>query len=145
MLSKLLLRCLAASLVLVAAVGSASAQTAKLIVKDAKIFSMAPNQREPFNGYLVVADDGTLVEVASGDPPASLAAKETFDAHGAWIIPGFISAHSHIWQSAYRGLASDQTLTGWIDALYGHTAPRAKSEDFYWLRCMDRSITCATE
>ena len=111
---------------------AAFAQTAKLIVKDAKIFTMAPNQREPFNGYLVVADDGTLSEVAAGDPPASLTARETFDVHGDWIIPGFISAHSHIWQSAYRGLASDQTLTGWIDALYGHTAPQAKAEDFYW-------------
>lgn len=111
---------------------SSFAQTAKLIVKDALIFSMAPDQHEPFHGYLVVADDGTLTEVAQGDPPASLAAKETLDVHGDWIIPGFISAHSHIWQSAYRGLAADQTLTGWIDSLYGHTAGRAKAEDFYW-------------
>src|ERR1700754_1030870 len=113
---KILFQCLL-TLCVVMTVSDASAQTAKLVVKDAKIFSMAPNQREPFHGYLVVADDGTLAEVASGDPPASLAAKETFDAHGAWIIPGFISAHSHIWQSAYRGLAADQTLTGWISAL----------------------------
>jgi 5-methylthioadenosine/S-adenosylhomocysteine deaminase len=129
---KILKCCLAASFLWIAALVAASAQTAKLIVKDAKIFSMAPNQHEPFNGYLVVADDGTLTAVAAGDPPTSLAAKETYDAHGDWIIPGFISAHSHIWQSAYRGLASDQTLTGWIDALYGHTAPLAKAEDFYW-------------
>jgi len=128
MTRKILLCCLAALL----ACAAASAQNAKLIVKDAKIFSMAPSQREPFNGYLVVAEDGTLTAVGPGDPPASLAAKETYDAHGDWVIPGFISAHSHIWQSAYRGLAADQTLTGWIDALYGRTAPRAKAEDFYW-------------
>ena len=85
MTRKILLCCLAALL----ACAAASAQNAKLIVKDAKIFSMAPSQREPFNGYLVVAEDGTLTAVAPGDPPASLAAKETYDAHGDWIIPGF--------------------------------------------------------
>jgi len=47
-------------------------------------------------------------------------------------MPGFISAHSHLWQSAYRGLASDQTLLGWIDALYGNAVKQASTEDLYW-------------
>jgi len=104
----------------------------KLIVRNAYIFSMAPGQRTPFHGYLVVAPDGTLQTVAEGDPPATLHAATIYDAHGHWIIPGFISAHSHLWQSAYRGLASDQTLLGWIDALYGHAVAQATAEDLYW-------------
>ena len=94
--------------------------------------TMAPGQRTPITGYLVVGDNGELVTVAAGDPPAGLAAKETFDAAGHWVLPGFISAHSHLWQSAFRGLAADKTLTGWIDALYVQTASKAKPEDFYW-------------
>src|SRR6202453_1181420 len=85
----------------------------KLLVKNARLFTMAPQQRDPFTGYLAVAEDGTIVTVAKGDPPASLKADQVLDAHGDWIIPGFISAHSHLWQAAYRGLAADKTLLDW--------------------------------
>jgi 5-methylthioadenosine/S-adenosylhomocysteine deaminase len=125
--------CLAAALAsapLLLAQATASAP-AKLVVKNAFILPMAPNQREPIKGYLVVGDDGRLLTVAAGDPPPGLEAKQTFDAGGHWVTPGFISAHSHLWQSAFRGLGADKTLLGWIDALY---APAVKSspEDMYW-------------
>jgi 5-methylthioadenosine/S-adenosylhomocysteine deaminase len=91
----------------------AFAQTpAKLVVRNAYILTMAQGQREPVKGYLVVGDDGRLSAVAAGDPPAGLRSKESLDAGGHWVIPGFISAHSHLWQSAFRGLGSDQTLLG---------------------------------
>lgn len=105
---------------------------AKLVVKNAYMLTMAAGQREPIRGYLVVGEDGCLVAVAAGEPPAGLKAKETLDAEGHWLLPGFLSAHSHLWQSAFRGLAADQTLTGWIKALYSDTASKAKPEDFYW-------------
>ena len=111
---------------------SASVAPAKLVVKNAFILTMAAGHREPVQGYLVVGDEGRLLSVAAGDPPASLKAKETLDAGGHWVLPGFISAHSHLWQSAFRGLAADKTLPGWIDALYSQTASKAKPEDFYW-------------
>jgi 5-methylthioadenosine/S-adenosylhomocysteine deaminase len=105
---------------------------AKLLVTNAYIFSMAYDQREPFHGYLVVANDGRLTTVAPGEPPSTLKAAATWNANGHWILPGFISAHSHLWQSAYRGLASSQTLTGWITELYGKQSSHATAEDLYW-------------
>ena len=73
---------------------STFAASAKLLVKNARIFSMAPQQRAPFTGYFVVAEDGTLTTVSAGDPPSGITAEQVFDAHGEWIIPGLISAHS---------------------------------------------------
>ena len=58
-----------ASLLFGASNGSAPA---KLVVKNAFILTMAPNQREPVKGYLVVGEDGRLLTVAAGDPPAGL-------------------------------------------------------------------------
>jgi len=104
----------------------------KLLVKNARLLTMAPQQREPFTGYLAVAEDGTIVSIAKGDPPANLKAAQVLDAHGDWVIPGFISAHSHLWQAAYRGLAADKTLIAWIDDLYTQRALKAPAEDFYW-------------
>ena len=105
---------------------------ARLLVTNAYIFSMAYDQREPFHGYLVVANDGRLTTVAPGNPPATLKAATTWNANGHWILPGFISAHSHLWQSAYRGLAPSQTLTGWITELYGKQSTHATAKDLYW-------------
>jgi 5-methylthioadenosine/S-adenosylhomocysteine deaminase len=108
------------------------AASAKLLVRNARIFTMALQQRDPFTGYLVVANDGTILAVSAGDPPASVTADEVFDAHGEWIVPGFISAHSHLWQAAYRGIAADKTLISWIDDLYFKRAAKANPEDLYW-------------
>jgi len=107
-------------------------QPAKLIVKNARLFTMAPNQKEVFTGYLVVDAEGKLATVAAGDPPANLTAVDTLDAHGHWVLPGFLSAHSHLWQAAFRGIAADKTLPGWIDGLYNQKASKAAPEDFYW-------------
>src|ERR1700761_5359785 len=125
------------------------AASAKLLVKNARLFTMATQQHNPFVGYLVVADDGTIVTVAAGNPPADLSAAQVFDAHGDWIIPGFISAHSHLWQAAYHGIAADNTLTSWIDNLYLKRAVKASPEDLHWfcllgsLDHLQRGVTTA--
>src|ERR1700678_1094322 len=125
--------CLLAALASAALVFAQAPATApaKLVVKNAFILTMATGQREPLKGSLVVGEDGRLLTVAAGDPPAGLQAKQTLDAGGHWVIPGFISAHSHLWQSAFRGLGADQTLMGWIDALY-KPAAKYSAEDMYW-------------
>ena len=107
-------------------------QPAKLLVKNARLFTMAEGQKDVFTGYLVVDAEGRLRTVAAGAPPADLKAYETWDAGGHWILPGFLSAHSHLWQAAFRGIAADKTLPGWIDGLYNQKASKAKPEDFYW-------------
>jgi 5-methylthioadenosine/S-adenosylhomocysteine deaminase len=119
-----------ASTTLIFAQSTASAP-AKLLVKNAFILTMAKDQREPVKGYLLVGEDGRLLTVAAGDPPAGTQAKDVLDAGGHWIIPGFISAHSHLWQSAFRGMAADKTLMAWIDALYTPAA-KASPDDMYW-------------
>jgi cytosine/adenosine deaminase-related metal-dependent hydrolase len=110
----------------------AQAAEPKLLVTNAVLITMAPNQKVPFVGYLLVDSEGRLVQVGAGKPAAGLTAQQTWDAHGEWIIPGFLSAHSHLWQSAFRGIAADKTLPGWIDGLYNQRARYAKPEDFYW-------------
>jgi cytosine/adenosine deaminase-related metal-dependent hydrolase len=121
-----------ATLLCLAVAQHAQAAEPKLLVTNAVLITMATDQKEPFVGYLLIDEEGRLVQVGAGKPAASLAAEQTWDAHGEWIIPGFLSAHSHLWQSAFRGIAADKTLPGWIDGLYNQRARFAKAEDFYW-------------
>jgi cytosine/adenosine deaminase-related metal-dependent hydrolase len=47
------------------------------------------------------------------------------------VAPGFVSAHSHLFQSPLRGLGSDRTLYGWLDTIHG-LVRHARPEDLYW-------------
>ncbi len=109
------------------------AEPARLLVKNAFVFTLAEGRTAPFLGYIVVEPGGLIAEIGPGEmQPDKWQPSEVLDAQGMWLFPGFVSAHSHLWQSAYRGLASDKTLFGWADAVYGDHAAHATPEDFYF-------------
>ena len=112
---------------------ASTAQSPKLIVRNATIMTMAGTlyaPQAPIDGYISVAADGTILAVAAGEPPADLHAATVIDAHGDYMIPGFISAHSHLYSSAYRGLGAQFTLHGWSAARgkFDHST----ADDSYW-------------
>ena len=110
---------------------SALAQSPKVVVRNAIILTMAEGQRAPIVGYISVDGDGKIIAVSAGEPPASLHAAKIIDAGGDYMIPGFISAHSHIWQAAYRGLAEDKTTPPWGRDRSKYDS-KATPEDTYW-------------
>jgi cytosine/adenosine deaminase-related metal-dependent hydrolase len=113
--------------------------TGRLLVTNALFMTMAEGQKTPFTGYMLAGTDGKIAAMGAGDPPAGMTAESSFDAGGKFIIPGFISAHSHIWQSANRGLGAKSTLLDWIGSfmpIMGIASP----EDLYWYTlhgCLD--------
>ncbi len=117
----------------------AHAATAKLLVQGATLITVKPGQEEPFVGYLAIADDGKIAAIGPGTPPADLTAAATIDASGKIIVPGFISAHSHIWQSAFRGLAPNDWVRNWVTVTRSQSN-HGSAEDFYWFTlhgCLD--------
>ncbi len=106
---------------------------ARLVVQNALIFTMADGQQTPFVGHLVVGHDGRILEVGAGAGTDLAPGAKRVDAAGMWMLPGFVSAHSHLWQSAFAGIAPDQNLEGWLDQLYGQEAPRLSADDLYAL------------
>jgi cytosine/adenosine deaminase-related metal-dependent hydrolase len=109
----------------------------KLLIVNGTNLTMKPGQTEPFVGYVLVGTDGKIKAVGQGKPPAGTTAQTTYDAKGKFVLPGFISAHSHLSESAFRGLAADQyvynypAMTGWVEALEAREAG-TKPEDYYW-------------
>jgi cytosine/adenosine deaminase-related metal-dependent hydrolase len=115
-----------------ASAAQAQLPQAKLIITNALLMTMVPGQEKPFLGYIVVGNDEAIAAIGAGSPPSAISASTTYNAGGKWVIPGFISAHSHLWQSAYRGLAPNKELNGWLTVLYVDHAPKADAEAFYW-------------
>jgi cytosine/adenosine deaminase-related metal-dependent hydrolase len=108
-----------------------------LLVKNAFIVAVKPGQTS-FRGYLVVGADGRIADVAPGEPPAAIHADSVLDAQGKFVAPGFISAHSHLFQSPFRGLGHASTLYGWLMALRA-LSQYATPEDMYWF-CRHGSV-----
>lgn len=102
-----------------------------LLVVDALLIPVASSGPEVIEGgWMLVGDDGRVVSTGSGAPPAVPGA-EVLDVGGAFVAPGFVSAHSHLFTSGLRGLGVDQTLYGWCDSMLGFTA-HCTPEDLYW-------------
>jgi 5-methylthioadenosine/S-adenosylhomocysteine deaminase len=98
---------------------------------------MKVRDSEPFVGYILVGDDGKIKVIGKGNPPSTMTARTTYDANGKFVLPGFLSAHSHLSESPFRGLATDQyvyeypNMTGWVEALQTREGG-AKPKDYYW-------------
>jgi 5-methylthioadenosine/S-adenosylhomocysteine deaminase len=109
----------------------------KLLIVNGTELTMKPGQNEPFTGYVLVGNDGKIKAIGKGKPPAGTSAHATYDAKGKFVLPGFISAHSHLSETAFRGLATDQyvyqypAMTGWVEALETRELG-TKPEDYYW-------------
>ena len=99
-----------------------------LLVRNALLLTVA--NPDPFPGWLAVDAQGRLSAVEPGEPPGDLGG-EVVDANGAFVAPGFVSAHSHLFTSGSRGLGMDNALYGWVDAMTYYTR-HADADDIYW-------------
>lgn len=71
------------------------------------------------------ADDGS-----SGKPARSSA--HVLDARGMIVLPGFINAHHHLWQSILRGLGPNMAVREWVNECVSTYGPRFSPNDSYW-------------
>ena len=95
----------------------AEAVAGRILVRNGTLFTLRSDETEPRTGYLLAGDDGRILRVGYGDPPPDIRAAQVVDAAGKFVMPGFVSAHCHIYQAVMRGLATDQALGGWLGVI----------------------------
>jgi 5-methylthioadenosine/S-adenosylhomocysteine deaminase len=95
--------------------GQSTAPPGRFLIKHAAmVVTMAPASG---SGELGILDDADVLFerriLAVGrdihDPSAT-----PIDAHRKIVLPGFVDAHDHLWQSLIRGCASGATLLDWM-------------------------------
>src|SRR5215208_2228864 len=104
---------------------------ADLLVTNATFLTMKPGETTPFVGYMLVGDNGRIAALDAGSPPAGTKAATTVDVTDKIVIPGFVSAHSHLHQSALRGLGADYNTGEWRKEVHVYSVP-ATDDDLYW-------------
>ncbi|HTI88502.1 MAG TPA: amidohydrolase family protein [Alphaproteobacteria bacterium] len=103
----------------------------KLIVRNALLLPMQDRAATSFIGYMAVDDLGRISHIGPGEPPAGLSASQTIDAAGKIVLPGFVSAHSHLYQSAFRGIGANSNTGEWRKEVHVYSVP-CTDEDVYW-------------
>ncbi|NBB80698.1 MAG: amidohydrolase family protein [Verrucomicrobia bacterium] len=82
------------------------------------------------DGYMRIGSDGQILDVSEGEPEVD-AFSRLIDARGQIVMPGFVSGHNHLWQSAFRGIAPNEELYGWLNELHWTYGEYFKSGDMY--------------
>jgi len=83
------------------------------------------------DGWMLIRDDGMIDSLGPAPAPAVPDGIRILDVDGAFVAPGFVSSHSHLFTGPTRGLGADQTLYGWCDSMLGFFA-HVPPELVYW-------------
>ncbi|MEM7790280.1 MAG: amidohydrolase family protein [Verrucomicrobiota bacterium] len=110
----------------------ASVGEVKLLVKNALIIPIDGSGTYIEEGYLAVGLDGKIIEVGQGAVPERYLEVDAIDVSGKFVMPGFLSGHSHLYQSPFRGLGAHNTLLGWIYCYHMTYGPYYDATDLYW-------------
>jgi 5-methylthioadenosine/S-adenosylhomocysteine deaminase len=89
-----------------------------LLVTNGTIVTMDASRRIIENGVVAVRGD-SIVFVGTQSELLSFAmkgvtARQTIDAKGKLVLPGFINGHTHVPMTLFRGLHDDVTLDDWL-------------------------------
>ncbi len=66
-------------------------------------------------GWVHIVDD-RIAALGPGSPPPGIASSvdQVIDAAGSAVMPGMTNAHTHLFQTFFRGLADDKPLLDWL-------------------------------
>jgi cytosine/adenosine deaminase-related metal-dependent hydrolase len=74
--------------------------------------------------------EGEVIRAVGVDPAIDASdVDETIDASGFILVPGFVNAHMHTWQTALRGVASNWTLPEYFRWVHAGLATRFTPQD----------------
>jgi cytosine/adenosine deaminase-related metal-dependent hydrolase len=89
-----------------------------IVIEGCAVATVDGLAAEHADGHVVVGDDGRIVAVGAGTYAGAGDGVVHVDGSGCLATPGLVNTHHHLYQWATRGLAQQETLFGWLTALY---------------------------
>ena len=87
------------------------------VIEGCAVVTMDADRTEHAAGHVVV-DGNRITAVGAGPAPRPSRAPASSTARAAWLTPGLVNTHHHLYQWVTRGLAVDATLFEWLTTLY---------------------------
>jgi cytosine/adenosine deaminase-related metal-dependent hydrolase len=89
----------------------------KVLIDSCEVVVVMDDAGTEIPGGSILIEDGQVVWVGSGEPPAAGEA-DRLDGRGTVAVPGLINTHHHLYQAMTRTRATEQGLFGWLTELY---------------------------
>jgi 5-methylthioadenosine/S-adenosylhomocysteine deaminase len=83
------------------------------------------------DGALAVKNDRIHAIGPTETITAQFSAAETIDLQGDALFPGLINTHTHLFQTAVKGLGEDMPVQEWVEAVTAPTAAHLGPEEAY--------------
>jgi 5-methylthioadenosine/S-adenosylhomocysteine deaminase len=98
---------------------------ARTLIKAGMIVAMDDELGDLRRGDVLIEDD----RIAAVAPSLDAGDAEVIDARDMIVMPGFVNAHIHTWQTGLRGVAGDWTIPEYLHNMHASIAPRFATED----------------
>ena len=100
----------------------------RILIRGGAVVTMEPGIADLPVGDVLIEND----RIAAIAPNISTSDDaQVVDAVDCIVLPGFINAHVHTWQSALRGVAADWTVAKYMAAMHRGLATLFRPEDLY--------------
>src|SRR5579883_16187 len=100
---------------------------ARTLFKSGKIVTMDAGVPDLPRGDVLVEGD----RIATVGAAIEAGDAEIIDAAGFIVMPGFVNAHIHTWQTGLRGIAADWTILEYLHHMHASIAPRFRPADIF--------------
>lgn len=100
----------------------------QMLLKGGQVVTMDESVPDMACGDVLIAE---RTIAAIGTNLAAPAGAEIIDAAGMIVMPGFVDAHLHTWQTGLRGIAADWTVPQYLRAMHARIATQFRPEDIY--------------
>lgn len=87
------------------------------LIRNGTLLTLTPGSTPEVGDMLI--EDGVIVAMG---PNLDVKADEVIEAAGMIVMPGFVNAHIHTWQTGLRALATDWTGTNYFRAMHAGLA-----------------------
>jgi cytosine/adenosine deaminase-related metal-dependent hydrolase len=98
---------------------------ARTLIKAGTIVAMDDQVGDLRQGDVLIEDD----RIAAVAPSLDAGDAAVIDASDMIVMPGFVNAHIHTWQTGLRGVAGDWTIPEYLHNMHAAIAPRFAPED----------------
>jgi 5-methylthioadenosine/S-adenosylhomocysteine deaminase len=98
----------------------------RTLIKSGMVVTMDKSGDLPCGDVLI--ENGRIAAVG---PSIEAADAAVIDAAGKIVMPGFVNAHIHAWQTGLRGVAGDWTIPEYLHNMHAAIAPNFAPEDIF--------------